>query len=63
MGLVAGRFYAIYAVNRDMQSIVNLAYAYAMLMHYMHRGVLAPYYFFLFIMINGMFYVSRTKKE
>lgn len=62
MGMIAGLFYKIYVVNNDVQSIINLSFVYAVIMHYMHRGVLAPYYFFLFLIINIMFNIARLKK-
>ena len=56
MGIIAGYFYKKYEVNNNVANIVNLAFVYAVLMHYIHRGVLAPYYFFLFIVINFIFF-------
>jgi hypothetical protein len=62
MGVIAGYFYKKYMADRGVPSLVNLVFIYTALMHYMHRGVLAPHYFFLFIVLNAVCSIGRSGK-
>jgi len=63
MGILASYFYKKYQVNQDVPSIANLSFVYVILMHYIHRGILAPYYLFLFVIMNILLFFSRSREE
>lgn len=61
MGAVTAYFYKSYKINTGVVSVVNLAYIYSVTIHYIHRGIFAPYYLFLFIVIHIIFMISKKR--
>ncbi len=59
LGSISGYFYKKFQVHKDIITIINLAYVYANMLHFYHRGILKPSYFFYFIIINCIFFFNR----